>query len=159
MIDIVKANLSTIQHADALIELMNTYATDPMGGGIELAEEVKRSLAPILSKRTDVHIFLAFVDSQAAGLMTSFEGFSTFQCKPLLNIHDVIVASQYRGLGLSRMLFDATENLAIKIGCCKLTLEVLENNTIAKTAYSQFGFKAYELDPKMGKALFWEKPL
>jgi hypothetical protein len=40
-----------------------------------------------------------------------------------------------------------------------VTLEVLEGNQIAKNAYIKFGFAGYELDPKMGKALFWEKPL
>ena len=47
----------------------------------------------------------------------------------------------------------------IKKNCCKITLEVLEGNTIAKNAYKKFGFMGYELDPKMGKAMLWEKSL
>ncbi len=43
--------------------------------------------------------------------------------------------------------------------CCKLTLEVLEGNHIAQAAYTKFGFSGYELDPEMGRALFWEKKL
>ena len=41
----------------------------------------------------------------------------------------------------------------------KLTLEVLEGNSVAQSAYRAFGFEGYELDPQMGKALFWQKKL
>jgi ribosomal protein S18 acetylase RimI-like enzyme len=51
------------------------------------------------------------------------------------------------------------EDLAISKGCCKITLEVLEGNQVAKSAYIKAGFKGYELDPEMGKAVFWEKSL
>jgi len=53
----------------------------------------------------------------------------------------------------------ASEKIARESGCCKITLEVLEGNHVARAAYSAFGFKGYELDPKMGKALFLEKKL
>lgn len=43
--------------------------------------------------------------------------------------------------------------------CCKLTLEVLEGNKLAQQVYRRFGFQGYELDPKMGRALFYEKKL
>lgn len=36
MIDIVKADLNSAVHAEAMIQLMNEYACDPMGGGEEL---------------------------------------------------------------------------------------------------------------------------
>jgi ribosomal protein S18 acetylase RimI-like enzyme len=53
----------------------------------------------------------------------------------------------------------SAEQIAIELGCCKLTLEVLEHNYIAQKAYRSFGFAGYELNPNMGKALFWEKKL
>ena len=53
----------------------------------------------------------------------------------------------------------AIEQHAREIGCCKVTLEVLEGNHPAKKAYSQAGFAAYELDPEAGQALFWQKKL
>lgn len=34
---------------------------------------------------------LAFDADQPVGLINAIEGFSTFACKPLINIHDVIV--------------------------------------------------------------------
>nr|WP_254923807.1 GNAT family N-acetyltransferase [Pseudanabaena sp. SR411] len=142
-----------------MIQLMDEYALDPMGGGQGLSNQVKLNLPAELAKRKSAHVILAFVDSQPAGLVICFEGFSTFACKPLLNIHDAIVALPYRGQGLSKLLLQKAEDIAIDLGCCKLTLEVLEGNHVAQAAYKSFGFSGYELDPKMGKALFWEKKL
>lgn len=57
------------------------------------------------------------------------------------------------------MLLREAENIAIEKGCCKMTLEVLQGNEHAQSAYSKFGLCAYQLDSEMGKALFWEKRL
>ncbi|MBD2189524.1 GNAT family N-acetyltransferase [Pseudanabaena mucicola] len=159
MISIIKADLSLSAHVKAMIQLMDEYALDPMGGGQGLSNQVKLNLPAELAKRKSAHVILAFVDSRPAGLVICFEGFSTFACKPLLNIHDAIVALPYRGQGLSKLLLQKAEDIAIDLGCCKLTLEVLEGNHVAQAAYKAFGFSGYELDPKMGKALFWEKKL
>lgn len=159
MIDIVEADLSLSAHAEAMIQLMDAYAIDPMGGGQGLSHYVKVNLSAELAKRKSAHVILAFVDSQPAGLVVCLEGFSTFACKPLLNIHDAMVALPYRGRGLSKLLLQKAEEIALDLGCCKLTLEVLEGNHVAQSAYKAFGFSGYELNPKMGKALFWEKKL
>lgn len=159
MVEIIRADLSNKNHAEALVSLMSEYAQDPMGGGKDLPVNVKENLAATLNRRSDVHVVLAYVDKLAVGLVTCLEGFSTFRCKPLLNIHDAIVISEYRGQGISRMLLKEAETIAKEIGSCKMTLEVLEGNKAAQSAYSKYGFRGYELDPKMGKALFWEKIL
>jgi GNAT superfamily N-acetyltransferase len=159
MIEIVVADLGLTIHAKALVNLMDTYARDPMGGGRGLTDQVKANLPAELAKRSSAHVILAFVDTHPAGLVVCLEGFSTFACQPLLNIHDVIVAPLYRGRGLSKMLLGKAEEIALKLGCCKLTLEVLEGNHLAQSAYRACGFSGYELNPKMGKALFWEKKL
>jgi len=52
-----------------------------------------------------------------------------------------------------------TEEIARELGCCKLTLEVLEGNTVAQNAYRSLGYASYELDAAMGKAMFWQKYL
>ncbi len=143
--------------ADDFILLMDSYARDPMGGGQALADEVKQCLVAELAKRSDVVSVLCYVDQQPAGLMTAIEGFSTFNAKPLLNIHDVIVLEPFRGLGISQLLLQKIEDIAHARGCCKLTLEVLIGNEGAQRAYKKFGFKGYVLDPKMGAAIFLEK--
>jgi hypothetical protein len=40
-----------------------------------------------------------------------------------------------------------------------MTLEVLEGNRVAQAVYKSQGFAGFELDPKMGKAMFWQKLL
>jgi hypothetical protein len=99
MIGIVKADLNVPAYADAVVRLMNEYALDPMGGGEGLSDYAKANLAAELTKRKTAHVVLALVDAEPAGLLVCFEGFSTFACRPLLNIHDVIVALPHRGKG------------------------------------------------------------
>ncbi|WP_310483451.1 GNAT family N-acetyltransferase [Chamaesiphon sp. VAR_48_metabat_403] len=158
-IEIIEADLSIPKHARAVISLMDEYARDPMGGGNGLSDYAKNNLISELAKRQTARVILAFVDNLPAGLAICLEGFSTFACQPLLNIHDAIVSLPYRGRGLSKLMLQAAEKIAIDLGCCKLTLEVLEHNQLAQTAYRSVGFNGYELNPEMGKALFWEKKL
>ncbi len=159
MENVVIADLAEPLHAEAVIYLLNEYAKDEMGGGCELSETVKNNLIPELMKRSHVFAIIAFVQDEPAGLAICIEGFSSFACMPLLNIHDIVVLPKFRGLKLSQKLLAKTEELAKKRKCCKLTLEVLEGNKIAQNAYRSFGFAGYELDPKMGKAMFWQKKL
>lgn len=156
---IVQADLTLPQHARALVELMDEYARHPMGQGQPLQASIKEQLPEALLARSDGFQVLAFVDERPVGLVNCFEGFSTFACKPLVNIHDVIITEAYRGQGLTRKLFAKVEEIARQRDCCKLTLEVLEGNRQAQAAYQSLGFAGYQLDPEMGQALFWEKKL
>ncbi len=157
---IIKADLSKAQQAADYIFLMSLYARDPMGGGQDLSDEVKANLPAALACRENIIVFIAYDEAeQPIGLVTAIEGFSTFLCQPLLNIHDVIIIPTQRGQGLAGKLLFITEAEAKKRGCCKLTLEVLEGNASAQKAYTKSGFLPYQLDEKMGKAAFWEKKL
>jgi len=158
-IDIIQADYQNEQHGQDLVMLLNAYALDPMGGGEALADNVQQNLVATLAKRHDFLTLLCYVDGKPAGILNCVEGFSTFKCKPLLNIHDCGVLKEFRGLGLSQKLFIEAERISRERGYCKLTLEVLEGNIIAQNAYKKLGFSGYELDEKMGKALFWEKVL
>jgi ribosomal protein S18 acetylase RimI-like enzyme len=142
-----------------MLLLLNAYACDPMGGGQPLSEYTQKNLLPCLIKRTDFFTVIAYVDNKPAGLINAIEGFSSFNARPLLNIHDVTVSPEYRGLGLSKLMFNTVDEIAKQRDCCKVTLEVLEGNALAKNLYTQLGYVAYELDPQMGKALFLEKKL
>jgi len=157
--ELIVANLSLPKHAATIIYLLNEYAKDDMGGGVELSALAKDNLIAELRKRQGVHVLLAFVEGSPVGMAICFEGFSTFACKPLLNIHDIIVAKEYRGRGIAKRLLANAEEIALRLGCCKLTLEVLEGNTVAQAAYKACGFAGYELDPRMGKGMFWQKKL
>jgi ribosomal protein S18 acetylase RimI-like enzyme len=156
-IDVTIAQYLNEDHARDIGELLNYYAEDPMGGNASLPDNVKQNLAKELAKLPHAFSVICYVDGKAAGLINCFEGFSTFKCKPLINIHDIIVIKAFRGLGICQRMLDKVEQQAREKGCCKITLEVLEGNEIARNSYLKFGFDGYELDPKMGKALFWQK--
>lgn len=159
MFEIIDADLSNPNHAQTVVRLLDEYAQGGMGGGLGLSAFAKENLAAELRKRAGVYVILAFAGGEPAGLAICFEGFSTFACRPLLNIHDLVVSKPYRGLGLSKKLLAKAEETARSLGCCKLTLEVLEGNAIAQAAYRSCGYAGYELDPAAGKALFWQKKL
>ncbi|GAB5406563.1 MAG: GNAT family N-acetyltransferase [Aureliella sp.] len=153
------ANLASAQEAGEMLRLLDVYAQDIKGGGEPLSEYCKANLTSELLKRDNCCVFIARVDGVAVGLSICFENFSTFACRPLLNIHDFLIAPEFRGRGISKLMLAAIEEEAARRECCKMTLEVLEHNEIAVSLYKKFGFEAYELDPSMGRALFFEKPI
>jgi len=134
-IEILVADYSNSVHAKDIVELLNSYAAAPIGGGVALSDHVQKNLIQELAKLPNAFSVLCYLDGDPAGLVNCFFGFSTFKCKPLVNIHDVIVASQFRGRGLCQRLLGEVERVAIERGCCRLTLEVLERNEPAKKAY------------------------
>lgn len=158
-VTIVGVDYNDAQQGADLVWLLNQYAQDPMGGEEALSEHCQKHLAQTLATVPHAFSFIAYVDGKPAGLINCFEAFSTFKCKPLVNIHDLAVVAQYRGLGLSKQLMQAVADEAKNRGCCKLTLEVLSGNDLAKQAYLKFGFEQYTLADGTGHALFMEMPL
>jgi ribosomal protein S18 acetylase RimI-like enzyme len=157
--ELIFADYGNPRHGADLIYLLNLYAQDDMGQGEPLPATVQDNLVAELAKRPHALSVLAYVEGRAAALANCFEGFSSFKAKPLINIHDVYVDNNFRGQGLSHRLLEKIEEYALARGCCKITLEVLAGNHPAKKSYEKFGFQGYELDPELGAALFWEKPL
>jgi ribosomal protein S18 acetylase RimI-like enzyme len=74
-----------------------------------------------------------------------FIGFSTFAARPLLNIHDFAVAGAFRGQRVGARLLEHIEQKARELGCCKLTLEVKDDNHAARRLYKRFGFGGEEV--------------
>ena len=142
-----------------LLALLNAYACDPMGGGEPLSQYVRANLLAALQTQPNTFTLIAYNCGEPIAFATVQQGFSTFACKPLLNVHDLAVLTHYRGLGLAGKMLAEIEQIAQERGCCKITLEVLEANQAARAAYARHGFKGYELDPQMGQALFLEKKL
>jgi GNAT superfamily N-acetyltransferase len=157
--EVLLVNYTNPQHAIDLVHLMDSYARDPMGGNTPLTSMVKASLASALAKLPHAFSVICYVNGKPVGLVNCFEAFSTFKCQPLINIHDVIVIEGFRGQKISHLMLQKVEQVAREKACCKITLEVLEGNVIARNSYTKFGFKSYELDPKMGQAMFWQKDL
>ena len=156
-LSICRVDFKQSAHRDALINLLDAYAQDPMGGGEPLADEVKRRLCDDMAERPTVASFIAWLDDAPVGLVNCVEGFSTFKSRPLMNIHDLAVLPGHRGAGIGQALMQAAQNHAQARGCCKLTLEVLTGNERALRSYEQFGFQPYTLDPAAGQASFMQK--
>ena len=156
-IKVSSVDYSDSKQADELIYLLNEYASDPMGGGKTLDKYVIDNLVNELSKLPHAFSLMGYVDEIPVGLITCFEAFSTFSCKPLINIHDVMVLKDYRGKGVSQKMLAKVEEIALEKGCCKITLEVLNGNDAAKSSYKKYGFSGYELDARVGRAEFWQK--
>ena len=150
---VVEADLENPRHQRAVVAMVNTYARDPMGRGQDLPEEVLRDLVPGLQRHPTSLIFLAFDDEVPVGVAVSFVGFSTFAARPLINIHDLAVAPGFRGRGIGRQLPEQVEARARALGCCKLTLEVAAENTLAQELYRTVGFR--NIDAGGGGARMW----
>jgi ribosomal protein S18 acetylase RimI-like enzyme len=135
------ADLDSAADAAAIVAVLDSYASDPRGGGQPLSAEVKSRLIPGMKAHPTTRAWLAFDDGEPIGLCVGFVGFSTFQARPLLNIHDLAVVPGRRGGGVGRALLAAAEAHARAAGCCKLTLEVQDDNLPARTLYERFGFR------------------
>ena len=159
MLEIRKVDLSNLEEGRLAVSLLNEYACDPMGGGEPLDDKVREALPEALSTRPGAHALIAWLDDEPVGLAMCFEGFSTFACKPLINIHDFMVRSAYRGKGIGKALMGAVTDMARDLGCCKVTLEVLEGNHPAKALYRAMGYEGYALLEETGSAMFWQKKL
>jgi len=159
MIETIIADLHNESHAADFMQVLSSYAEDPMGGGGPLSDYTQKNLVVELKNQESNFIILCYVDKEIAGISNCFFGFSSFKAKPLINIHDFAILPKYRGQGLSKQLLDKVEAIANENDCCKITLEVLDNNQRAKKVYLAFGFDGYELNPEMGKAVFWQKNL
>ena len=156
---IVRADLNNTQHQAAVLKMTRAYAQDPMGNGRDLPEDIQASLVHGLRTHPTTLIFLALHQDEAVGIVTCFVGFSTFAARPLVNIHDLHVAQDYRRHGLAHRLLEAVETEARRLDCCKLTLEVQENNQTALALYRSFGFVGGQYEPDAGAVLFREKKL
>lgn len=152
-LEIVRADLSNQEHQQAILDITDMYAQDPMGMNRSLGEETKANLIEELKNfPCNMHL-IAYVDENAAGIANCVFSFSTFYAKKVLNVHDLAVNPAFRGNGVGEALLAAVEKEAEKENCCKITLEVREDNR-AQNLYERFGFSNEE--PRM---FFMEKML
>ena len=135
------------------LAMLDAYAADPMGAGRPLPRDVIERLADDLPRHPTAVCLLADVGDTTVGFATCFLGYSTFRARPLLNVHDIAVASAWRGRGIGRQLLCAIEHSARLLGCCALTLEVRDDNPAAQSLYADYGFAAATCGRFMEKTL------
>jgi ribosomal protein S18 acetylase RimI-like enzyme len=156
---VIEANLDDPRHQKAVVEMINAYARDPMGGGKDLPADVCARLIPALRQHATTLVFLAFHGSRPIGVAVCFLGFSTFAARPLLNIHDLAVLPEYRGKGVGRHLLEQVESKGRELNCCKLTLEVRDDNHPAQQLYHKVGFGNAKTGDSSVRHWFLQKPL
>jgi len=153
-LDIVACDFCEPSHLTAIGGLLNAYIADQMGGGLPLTPLQQLRLVDGLNNHPTAIVLLATLDKEPVGMVVAFENFSTFTVKPMINIHDLIVYPQYRGLGIGRKLMDAVIEKAKQKECSRVTLEVRHDNIKAQTLYVSLDFQ--EADPPM---YYWRKNL
>jgi ribosomal protein S18 acetylase RimI-like enzyme len=135
------------------LAMLDRYARDPMGAGRALPESVRIKLPGDLAANPAAHCLIALEHGQAVGFATCFVGYSTFRARPLLNLHDIAVIPAARGRGIGAAVLEAVDELARRLDCCKVTLEVRSDNAGAQRVYERAGFVSAECDRFMEKEL------
>jgi GNAT superfamily N-acetyltransferase len=158
-IQIFEADLNRQDHHKATLDLIDAYSQDAMGDGKPLAPEVRASLISGLRSHPTTIVFLAYDEYEPVGIAVCFRGFSTFAARTLINIHDLHVLPSHQGRGIGKALIAAVEGKAREIGCCKLSLEVQENNQRARRTYAAAGFARRQLQPEAGLVMYLTKNL
>jgi ribosomal protein S18 acetylase RimI-like enzyme len=159
-VEIVDAELSSEPGAARVVALLDAYARDPMGGGRPLPDEVRGRLAGDLRERVDAGtalVLLAVQGGEAVGCAVCFAGYSTFRARPLLNLHDLCVLPQARGQGMGHALLEGVAARARALGYCKVTLEVRQDNAVARRLYERAGFLDFTPGGERTRTLFLEK--
>jgi ribosomal protein S18 acetylase RimI-like enzyme len=140
VIEIREADLSHAADADALVEIIDSYARGPGGQNAPLSSRARASLAKGLREHPAAFALLACDGARAVGAAVCFVGFSTFAGQPFVNLHDLAVLPSHQGRGVGGRLLDAVAGRARSLGACKVTLEVVDANRGAQRLYARHGF-------------------
>jgi len=158
--NVVEADLGDEALVRGIIDLLDAYAREPVGGLSPLADDVRARLLKDLRRVENAVVFAAVTDAERViGIAVCFRAYSTFKAGPLLNIHDLAVLPDRRGMGVGSALLAAVEQRARADGCCKLTLEVLDDNLGARRLYERVGFGDGGPGEHETTTLFMQKPL
>lgn len=155
----IQVDYSNAKHCSDLIALLAEYAeyeTDE-SGRMMMPEELL-DIPSKLAEFPTAFSILAYDGDSAVGLANCLYGFSTFQGRPLVNIHDVVVTEACRGRGVAGSLLAKIDEIATANDCCRVTLEVLDDNDSARRAYEKHGFGRTPLHPDT-ETVFLQKEL
>ena len=106
---VTRADLRNPAESDALVQLLDAYARDPIGEGQGLCPSTRRRLVPALRAFPGALVLLAWQAQCPVGLAVCFPSFSTFRAAPVLNVHDLAVIPSARRLGVGSRLLAAIE--------------------------------------------------
>jgi ribosomal protein S18 acetylase RimI-like enzyme len=144
-LSILIADLNNPTYCKFVVELINEYRCDPMGGEIgKLSSESEQALIEGLRIHPSSIVYFITSNDAIAGMAVCFIGFSTFKARRLLNIHDFILYKKFRKQGIGTWFLQKISEDISKQNYCRLTLEVRTDNYIAKKVYTKSGFASCE---------------
>jgi len=158
-ITVREADLADPEQAAVLVEMFDAYMRDPMEGGSAPSAQVKRELIPGLRAHPACYVFFALRGEKPVGFAICFLGFSTFNARPLINLHVIFVHASARGAGIGKLILDRIEATVRSMNGCAITLEVREDNHRARGLYRKFGFERAEVGSQRMPMEFWRKRL
>ena len=126
---------------NGFLSVLREYSQGEGAGNQGIPPEKLERLPNQLVQFPTAKVVIASEEGNVVGIAVCIRGFSTFKAKPILNIHDLAVLRSHRGQGIGKKLIDAVKARAEKIGCCKVTLEVIESNEAAHRLYTRQGFR------------------
>lgn len=150
----IKINLENQEHCQNLLSLLDDYMQDEMGISSPMPEKLAPRIIDGLKKHSAYLGFFVCIDCKYVALANCNLNFSTWQAKPLINIHDFIVSPKFRGQGVGHFLLSEISRYAKQNGCNKVTLEVRNDNVKAQRLYKKIGFS--DCEPPM---YFWQKKI
>ncbi len=140
-IQIVEGDLTNSEHAAHFLKLTAAFMSDEMGGGAQPWNEAQKvQIIHDIANDPYALVLFAVVDGAYSGICTSFLSYSTFQAKPMLNIHDIFVEEPSRGIGIGKRLLEKAEEVASLKKCCKITISVRKDNLNGRDMYKSYGF-------------------
>lgn len=139
-IEIIEADYHDRKHCSDIMYLTNSYAEDEMGGAEPLPNKKLIQMIKGLRETSNAFTLIAYENNRPVGIANCFIGFSTFEAKKLINIHDLAVIPEQRSRGIGEKLLERIQKKARRLKCCKLTLEVRKDNP-ARFLYERFGFE------------------
>ncbi len=157
-INVVRVDYMNDRHRQDLCRLLVEYAEYETEAEQPIAADFFDDLPGRLADFPTSFSMLAYRGDHAVGLTNCFFGFSTFTQKRLVNVHDVMVTAAARGQGVAGLMLAEVEKIAREHDCCRITLEVLDDNASARRAYEKQGFDRTPYHPN-NDTLFLQKAL
>lgn len=139
-IEIIEADLGNTHHGADVLTLLQAFAMHPGGGSHPYSDGVAGRLIQAIDEMPGARVFLAQQVGRSIGVALCLTSFSSFRASRSLNIHDLYVVPEFHGMGVGRSLIERVTDEARASGYCSVTLEVLENNEVARALYGKMGF-------------------
>lgn len=132
-----QAGLESSRDSETIVSLLNQF----MSGNHRVAgTRIDGGIIAKLKKLGTARIYLCEEGNEVIGIAVCFVGFSTFQQKELLNIHDFFIREEYQGRGIGYRFLEYIQQECIQNGFCRIMLEAYDENKAAVRLYEKFGF-------------------